>query len=205
MKATSTSASTLLFPASYRRHVLALLLLHPERKLHMREIARLTGTAAGTLNKELDRLHRAGLLDRERVGNQVQYSANRSHQIYPELASILRKTVGVRDVLIAALAPLSERIKVALVFGSIARGTETVGSDVDVLIVGSLDFGVVIDALHPIQQQLGREINPKVFSVREWKARIKAKDPFIAEVLVQPKIFLLGSEHELAEFGRRKS
>ncbi len=171
----------------------------------MREIARLTGTAAGTLSKELDRLHRAGLLDRERVGNQVQYSANRSHQIYPELASILRKTVGVRDVLIVALAPLSARIKVALVFGSVARGTETVGSDVDVLIVGSPDFGVVIDALHPIQQQLGREINPKVFSVRDWKARIKAKDAFIAEVLAQPKIFLLGSEHELAEFGRRKS
>ena len=88
MKATKNDVSSLLFPAGYRRQVLALLLLHPERKLHVREIARLTGTTAGTLNKELARLHDAGLLECERVGNQLQYWANRSHQIYP-VTSIL--------------------------------------------------------------------------------------------------------------------
>jgi predicted nucleotidyltransferase len=205
MKATVTDAASLLFPATYRRQVLALLLLHPERKLHVREIARLTGTTPGTLNKELARLYEAGLLDRERVGNQLQYSANRAHQIYPELASILRKTVGLADVLIEALAPLAEKIEVALVFGSIARGTETVGSDIDVLIIGAVDFGPVVDLVHPIQQQLGREVNPKVYSVREWRAKLKAKDSFVTEVLAQPKIFLIGTEHELAELGRRKS
>ena len=205
MKATRADASSLLFPATYRRQVLALLLLHPGRKLHVREIARLTGTPAGTLNKELARLHEAGLLERERVGNQLQYSANRSHQIFPELASILRKTVGLADVLIEALSPLAESITAAWVYGSIARGAETAGSDVDVLIIGSLDFGTVVDALQPAQRQLGRDVNPKVFSVREWKAKLKAKDAFVTEVLAGPKIFLIGSEHELAEPGRRKS
>ncbi|MES2356680.1 MAG: MarR family transcriptional regulator [Pseudomonadota bacterium] len=203
MKAAISDVPSLLFPATYRRQVLALLLLHPERKLHVREIARLTGTTAGTLNKELARLHKAGLLNCERVGNQLQYSANLHHQIYPELASILRKTVGLAGVLIQALTPLAEHIKIAFVFGSMAHGSETAGSDVDLLLIGTLKFGAVIDALYPIQQQLGREVNPKIFSLREWKAKLKAKDAFMAEVVAQPKIFLIGSEHEFAELGRR--
>jgi predicted transcriptional regulator len=117
----------LLFPAVYRRQVLALLLLHPERKFHVREISRLTGTTAGTMNKELARLHQAGLLDRERVGNQLRYSANRSHQIYPELSGILRKTVGLADVMIDALAPLADSIDLSFIYGSVAKGTETAG------------------------------------------------------------------------------
>ena len=206
MNATSSraDASSLLFPASYRRQVLSLLLLHPDRKLHVREIARVTHTMPGTLNKELTRLHGAGLLNRERVGNQVQYSANRSHQIYPELAAILRKTVGLADVLIEALAPLARDVKLAFIFGSIARGTETARSDVDLLIVGGSDFGSVVEALHPTQQPLGREINPKVFSAREWKAKLRSKDSFVRDILAQPKIFLIGNGDELAELGRRK-
>jgi predicted nucleotidyltransferase len=204
MKATQADAAALLFPASYRRQVLSLLLLNPDRKLHVREIARLTGTAAGTLNKELSRLHEAGLLEREQVGNQLRYWANRSHQIYPELAGILRKTIGLPIVLLEALGPLAKKIKVAFVFGSMARGTESIGSDVDVLIIGSLTFGAAVDAFFPVQQQLGREINPKVFSVTEWKAKLAKRDAFITQVLGDPKIFLIGDERELAELGRRK-
>jgi len=165
MRATRADTSSLIFPASCRRQVLALLLLHPGRRLHVREIARLTGATAGTLNKELARLHEAGLLERERVGNQLQWSANQSHQIYPELASILRKTVGLADVLIEALSPLAEGITAAFVYGSIARGAETAGSDVDLLIIGSLDFGTVVDVPQRAQRQLGRDVSPKVFSV----------------------------------------
>lgn len=205
MKATRIDAVSLLLPASYRRQVLALLLLHPQRKLHVREIARLTGTTAGTMNKELARLFEAGLLEREWVGNQLRYSANRSHQIYPELASILRKTVGLADVLLEALSPLAEQIATAFVYGSIARGTEEAGSDVDLMIIGSADFGAVIDALHEAQQQLGREVNPKVFSRREWQAKRKARDAFVVEVLAGPKIFLIGNANELAQPGRTKS
>lgn len=138
------------------------------------------------------------------MGNQIQYSANDSHPIYPELAGILRKTVGLADVLIEGLAPLSHDIKVAFVFGSMAHGAERPGSDVDVLIIGGADFGSVIDALHPVQQQLGREINPKVFSTSEWKAKLRAKNGFVMEVLARPKIFLIGGEDDVAELGRRK-
>jgi len=204
MQATIANPAALLFPASYRRRVLALLLLHPERALHVREIARLTGTTPGTLNKELVRLHGAGLLERERVGNQVRYAANSSNAIYPELASILRKTVGVADVLADALAPVAASIAAAFVFGSVASGTETAGSDVDVLLIGSLGFGEAVKLLYPAQTTFGREINPKVFTVAEWRSKLKSKDPFVKDVLAKPKIHLIGNDDELAKLGRRQ-
>lgn len=197
-------AASLLFPAAYRRKVLSLLLLNPERRLHVREIARLTGTTAGTLNKELRRLQEAGLLESERVGNQVRYSANRGHPIYPELAGILRKSVGLADVLIEALAPLADRIEAAFVFGSMARGTESADSDIDLLIVGAVEFGSVVDALQAAQQQLGRDINPKVYSLREWKSMLRSGDSFAVEVMARPRILLIGSDDEPAKPGRRK-
>lgn len=204
MKATGTDAASLLFPAAYRRQVLALLLLHPDRKVHVREISRLTGTTPGTMNKELARLHGAGLLDRERVGNQLRYSANRAHPLYPELSAILRKTVGLADVLVEALAPLGDCVKAAFVFGSMARGTATAASDVDLAVIGSVEFGVVVDALHGAERKLGREINPKVFSEREWKQKVKSRDAFVMEILGEPRIVLVGSQDELGSPRRRQ-
>ncbi len=204
VKATTINPATLLFPASYRRRVLTLLLLHPQHALHVREIARLTGTTAGTLNKELTKLHAAGLLERERVGNQVRYTANRASPIYAELTGILRKTIGLADVLADALAPMAPAISAAFVFGSMARATETAGSDVDVMLIGSLSFGDAVRLLYPAQAVLGREVNPMVFSAEAWRARLKAKDPFAREVLVQPKIFLIGNDDELEKSGRRQ-
>jgi predicted nucleotidyltransferase len=197
------SLSAVLFPG-YRRRVLGMLLLHPEESLHGREIARRAGLPAGTLTRELKRLADVGLLNRERRGNQLVYSANRQSPIFQELAGILRKTSGLADVVAEALEPLSDQIDVAFIFGSVASGAETPGSDVDVLIIGSADFGAVVDALHLAQQRLSRDINPKVFSPREWNTKIKENSPFVSDVLSRKKIFLIGDEHGLAELSRRK-
>ena len=205
MKATPETVGDLLFPAAYRRRVLSLLLLHPDRALHVREIARLTGTTAGTLNKELARLHRAGLLAREVVGNQIRYSADRDSRVYEELAGILRKTVGLADVLAEALAAAAKTIDTAFVFGSIARSSESARSDVDVMLIGEIGFGDAVRLLSPAGVALGREVNPKVYSASQWRAAVKAKDPFVLEVLSQPKIFLIGNDDELERTGRRQS
>lgn len=204
MRNMNQSPSFILFPG-YRRKVLGMLLLHPEESLHGREIARRAGLPAGTLTRELKRLAEAGLLNCERRGNQLLYSANRRSPIFEELAGILRKTSGLADVIAEALAPLTDHIKAALIFGSVARGTETRGSDVDVLIIGAVDYGSVVDALYPAQQRLAREINPKVFTRREWNAKLKERNPFALEVLSRERIFLIGGEHELAEPGRHQS
>ncbi len=197
------SLSAVLFPG-YRRRVLGLLLLHPEESLHGREIARRTGLPAGTLTRELKRLASVGLLTQEKRGNQTLYQANRASPIFPELAGILRKTSGLSNVVADALNSLSDGIDVAFIFGSVARGAETAGSDVDLLIIGSIDFGAVVDALYPAQQQLAREINPKVYSVREWRNKLNETDPFVMDVIGKPKIFLVGDVNELAELGRRE-
>jgi len=193
--------SDLLFPLQYRGKALALLLLQPERRLHVREIARLTQAAAGTMSKELDRLHKAGLLEQHRVGNQVQFCANQLHPVYPELSGLLRKTIGLADVLKLALSGELSRIKLAFVFGSVAKASDTATSDVDVMVIGSVDFGSVANRLFDAQQTLQREVNPKVYSVDEWRAKVQADSSFVRDILAKPKIFLIGNQHDLDELG----
>ncbi|ARB92998.1 DNA polymerase subunit beta [Legionella longbeachae] len=183
--------------SEYRQRVLALLLLHPDERYHVREIARLTNTTAGTLHRELSRLAQSKVLLREQSGNQVYYQANRNFPIYMELASILKKTSGLVDVLFDFLTPLAEKIEVAFVFGSVAKGTENLGSDIDVLIIGEIDFTEVVAALYAAQASLGREINPKIYSREQWKASLQKQDLFIQEILNNPKLFIMGALNDL--------
>ncbi len=187
--------------SEYRRRTLGLLLMHPEESYHVREIARLTNTAPGTLHKELTRLAAAGILTRERRGNQLLYRANRACPIFDELAGIMRKTSGLADILVQALAPISTQIEVAFVYGSMARGQEIAASDIDVILIGSLSFAEAVKRLYPAQASLGREINPKVFSLEEWQRHRQERDAFLQNVLSNPKVFLVGSEYDLAKLG----
>ena len=197
------SLATLLFPA-YRRRVLGLLLLRPDEALHGREIARRTGLPAGTLARELKRLTEVGLLKREKRGNQQVYSADTSCPVFTELSGILRKTSGLADVLAQALAPAEKQLRAAFVFGSMAQGREIGASDVDLLLIGEIGFAEAVDLLHPAQAILGREVNPKVFSVAEFSAKAAA-EPFLRDVLAKPKIFVIGSDDDLAELARHQS
>jgi predicted nucleotidyltransferase len=185
--------------SDYRRRVLGLLLLHPDTTYHVRELARLTGTSAGTLHKELSKLTQGGVLNRQEVGNQVRYSANRACPIFEELASIVRKTSGLAEVLADALSGVEKQIDLAFVFGSVARGEQNSGSDVDVMVVGKLGFAEVVQVLHPVQMILQREINPVVYSPEEFRHRASSGDPFVQEVLAKPKLFVLGNENELGQ------
>lgn len=188
----------LLFGA-YRRQVLALLLMHPEQSFHVREIARITGKPAGTLYRELNSLAEAGLLVRSPFGNQVHYRANPACPIYEELRGILRKTFGVADVLREALEPASDQISVAFVYGSVARGDERAASDVDVMIIGKLKFSDAVLAFSAAEDILRREVNPHVYSPREFKSKLAGRDPFLVRVVEGPKIFLRGGEDDLGK------
>jgi predicted nucleotidyltransferase len=197
------SLAAILFPV-YRRRVLGLLLLAPDDALHGREIARRTGLPSGTVLRELNRLVDAGLLKRDKRGNQSLFSADRSCPVFEEVAGMLRKTSGAADVLASALAPMSEQIETAFIYGSFAKGTAKAGSDIDVLIIGAIELGAVIDTLHPVQKLVGREINPKVLSSREWQTGLQAKSAFVTELRANPKIFLIGDKDEFEESRRRK-
>lgn len=193
-----------LFFGAYRRQVLSLLLLHPGESFHLREIARITGTQPGTLRRELAQLADAGVLSREKVGNLVRYKAEAACPIYDELRGILKKTAGVADVLREALAPLGDRISAAFVYGSVASGGERRPSDIDVMIVGTASFEEVVRALHPCQEQLRREINPNVYGLAEFRKKAKEKGSFLARVMAEPKLFILGNEDDLRKPGANR-
>ena len=182
---------------TYRRQVLGQLLLRPDETFYVRQLARLTAVPAGSLHRELRALSEAGLLEHERVGNQVRYRANRLCPIYPELAEIFRKSSGLVDLLRDAMAPLAERIAAAFVFGSLARGTETSGSDVDLLVLGDVTLVEVVGAMSHLRESLGRDVNPVVMTVHECMAQRDRKDRFVSRVLREPKLFVIGTAHEL--------
>lgn len=185
-----------------RAAILATLLLRPENEVHVRELARTTGISPGTLHRELRGLSDLGLLTRREVGRQVFYSANRASAVFDELAGLLRKTAGLADPFRAALAPLRDRVRMAFIFGSMASGDAVADSDVDVLVLGSATFSEVVKALHPTQDAVGREINPTVMSLAEFKRKRAGRDGFALSVTRSPKIWLIGDAVEFARLGQ---
>ena len=191
-----SSLSSILF-SDYRSRVLGLLLLHPERTYYLREIARITGTVPGTLKRELDKLLEVGLLTVKKVGNQNHYRANQDCPVYVDLANVLRKTSGINDVIMNAILPLSENLENVFIYGSMASGKENIKSDIDLMLVGDINYKEVVQLLHPLQEQLGREINPKILSVKEWGKLIKDNGAFVQDVMNKPKLFIIGNEQQL--------
>jgi predicted nucleotidyltransferase len=191
------SVAELIFPNLYRRKVLTLLVMNPEKWIHLRELARMTGASAGTLKKELDSLVKVGLLKWKKVGNQTHFSADDQHPVFPELSGLIRKTTGLKDVLSVALNDITPQIRMAFVFGSMAKATEGPQSDVDLMVVGDVGFGQVINAVYEVQKDLGREINPKVMTWQEWSDKKSAHSTFVEELINQPKLFIVGAEHDL--------
>ena len=184
---------------AYRRQILALLLLHPDESFYVREIARVTGVPAGSLHRELKLLGDAGLLQRSVSGNQVRYQVDRDNPIQEELAGIFRKTAGLADVLRNALAPLAGKIRLAFIFGSVAQGRERSTSDVDVLVVGSASFAAVVGALSPAGERLRRAVNPVVMTRAAFESKRAGADRFVARIVREPKIILIGDAGELAQ------
>jgi predicted nucleotidyltransferase len=187
-----------------RSRVLAALFLHPEKALHVRELARLASASAGSLHRELRSLHELGLLLRSEIGRQVHYQANARSPVFAELAGLLRKTVGVGDVLRDALATLGDGVELAFVYGSIASGTESPRSDVDVMVLGSAGFADVALALTDAQAFIGREINPTPMSVAEFTRKLKEGQGFASNVAASPKIWLKGDEDDFAELAAHR-
>jgi len=167
------------------------------RARYARELARELGLNHAAVRRELNGLAEAGILLRERSGNRVHYLLNTRCPIYPELRMLILKTVGLADVLREALQPLAERIAVAFIYGSLARGEEQPGSDVDVLIVGGVSFADVVSSLGLAEKRLRREVNPTVFPPAEFREKLAAGQHFLKTVLAGEKLFLIGDEYEL--------
>jgi predicted nucleotidyltransferase len=183
-----------LFP-KVRQRVLAVLFSTPDRSYYTNEVIALAQSGAGAVQRELADLAAAGVLAVHKQGNQKHYQANAAAPVYAELRGLVLKTMGLADVLRAALAPLAPQIEQAFVFGSIAKQEDTANSDVDLLIVSQdLGYGESLAALEPASQTLGRTINPSLYTPADFKARRQRDNAFITRVMKQPKIWLIGKE-----------
>jgi predicted nucleotidyltransferase len=193
-----TSLADALFSTT-RQRVLAYLFGQPERSFFATELIRLASGGSGAVQRELARLADCGLVTVTRVGTQKHYQANPESPIYAELCGIVRKTVGLAEPLREALAPLKERIKAAFVFGSVAKRSDTASSDIDVLVLSdNIDYADVFAALQSAETKLGRTVNPTVYTPANWRKKRKDRNAFVVKVAAQPKVFLIGTEDDIA-------
>jgi predicted nucleotidyltransferase len=186
-----------------RNALLTILYGHTDESFYLRQLIRATGSGNGALQRELRHLASLGLITRKVRGNQVLYQANSRSPIFSEMKSLIAKTVGIHDTIRSALARLSEEIPVAFVYGSVARQQERSNSDVDLMVLGSVPFGDLVSALRPAQKALDREINPTVFPVSEFRSKLAAGNHFLRAVMKDKKLFVLGSENELAKLAAK--
>lgn len=191
---------------STRRNVLALLFGRPGEEFYVREIVRTAGTGTGAVQRELGNLLEAGLVRRRTSGRQVYFSANPDSPVFPELRGLLAKTAGITTVVRAGLADLAAKglIQAAFLFGSVAAGQQVPGSDVDLVVVGSVRLSELLPALGPVQDRLGREINPVLFTPREFAARLAGPEGFLQRVMTGPKLMVVGESGDFARLASQR-
>src|SRR5437899_952652 len=195
------SLSNTLFSKA-RQRVLALLYGQPDCTFHTNEIIRLTHSGTGAAQRELEKLAVIGLITAQSIGNQKRYKANCDSPLFAEIRSIVIKTFGLSDVLRQALAPIASQIDIAFIYGSIAKQEDTSTSDVDLMLIcDNLTYSDLFKLLEDTQVKLGRPIHPTFYSSSEWTRKYKANNHFLAQIIKQPKIFLIGTEDELNKLG----
>lgn len=182
-----------------QQRVLAVLFGNPTRTFYATEIIGLARSGSGAVQRELARLQASGLVTVTRVGNQKHYQANATSPLFEELRSMALKTFALSDVLRRALDPLAAQVRAAFVYGSIAKGTDTAASDVDVLVLSdTLSYSDLFGVLEQASAQLGRKIAPTLYSLSEFRERATQKNAFVTRIMAQPKLWLIGDEHVLA-------
>lgn len=172
-----------------QQKVLGLLFTKPDQSFFGNEIVRWAGLGKGTVMRELEKLHAAGLISRVQIGNQSHYQANRGCPIYADIVAIVRKTFGIGDALKAALVSVAPQITQGFIYGSIAKGEATASSDIDLMLVGDeLSYTEVMELLVPVEEILGRTINPTLYTVHDFEAKLKAGNHFLQRVMEQARI-----------------
>jgi predicted nucleotidyltransferase len=182
-----------------RAEIFRLLFSGTGEELHVRAIGRRSGLNDSTIRQELRKLVRLDLVHSRRDSNRVYYRAKTTNPLYAEIRNLVLKTSGLADVLRSALR--DKRIRAAFVFGSIARGEEKTGSDVDVMVIGELGLRDLSGLLSGIEERIGREVNPHVLQEDEFRKRLRTSEHFVTSVMASPKIFIIGTQDELEAMG----
>ena len=180
-----------------RAKVLGWLFSHPDERYFVRQLTALVKEDSTNVSRELARLEKTGILVKNTEGKQKYYQANRQSPIFNELHGLILKTVGVADIIKKALEPRIADIRLAFIFGSVAKRAEDRFSDIDLLVVGDITFGEVVDLILTAEGALNRELNPVVYTLAEFNKRLSENHYFIRDILSEDKIFVVGDENEL--------
>ena len=193
----TVSLSNALF-SKVQQRVLALIFGQPERSFYMSEILRNVRSGTGAVQRELSRLQHSGLVSVERIGNQKHYRANRESPIFQELQSLIIKTVAVAEPIRKSLQPYSDKIKTAFIYGSVAKGTDTARSDIDLMVIGEgLNYSELYSVSQNVEDSLRRTVRPTFLSPTDWQRKVSEKGSFVSKIRALPKIFVFGSEKDL--------
>jgi len=196
-----TSLANALFTGTQQR-VLALLFGQPDRSFFTKELIDLTGSGSGAVQRELARLLAGGLIEQTTLGNQKHHRANPNAPIFAELSGIAAKMLGPAEILRRALQPIADQLDLALVYGSVARGSDTAHSDFDLLLVSDmLTLEQIYAALAPAERQLGRAVNPTLYTTTEFRERLTGRNPFLTKMLAGKTIALIGDPDALIATG----
>jgi predicted nucleotidyltransferase len=189
-----------------QQRVLALIFGQPERSFYTSEIVRSVNSGTGAVERVLSRLQRSGLVSVERIGNQKHYRANPDAPIFEELHSLVVKTVGLAEPLRKSLQPYADAIKAAFVYGSVAKGTDTALSDIDLMVIGDeLNYSDLYTAAQDAEGKLRRKVNPMFLSLKDWQRKASDRGSVISKISASPKIFILGSETDLHRWANKSS
>ena len=189
----SSSLADALFTSTQQK-VLGLLFGQPDRSFFVTQVMELAKSGRGAVQRELQRLESSGLVSVQMHGNQKHYQANPDSPLFDEICSIVRKTVGLEEPLRVAVDSLPGTIHLALIYGSVAKRTDTSASDVDLLIVADeLTLEGVYAALSTAEQVLDRKVNPTLYTREEFNRRRARGNSFLMRVLDGPVIIRSGS------------
>jgi predicted nucleotidyltransferase len=183
-----------------RAEIFRLLFGLDEKELHLREMERQASLSLGTIRQDLQKLVKLDLVTARRDGNRLYYRANTEHPLYTDIRKLVLKTAGLVEILKSVLN--REGVKVAFVFGSLASNREKAASDVDLMVIGAVGLRALSSWLSGVSDQIGREINPHTLTVAEFRRRKEKGDHFLSNVLESPRLFIIGSENDLAAVGR---
>jgi len=184
-----------LFSSKTRVEILKLFLFNANNSFYQRQISNLTAQSIRGVQREVDKLNRMGLIERSIQGNRIYYKVNKKCSIIEDLKNIFFKSVGIAEALKESLK--EKGIKIAFIYGSYAKGEESLLSDIDLMVIGDISSKEFSSILSKPKKELMREINYVVFSLNEFINKAIQKDHFINSVIKDKKTYIVGNEDEL--------
>lgn len=182
-----------------RQRILGFLFGQPNRRFYANQLIALTESGSGAVQRELRRLTDSGLVTMTRADGRTYFQANPQAPLFAELRSIMLKTVGLAEPIKSALSRLSPRIRLAALYGSIARRTDSAQSDIDLLVVSDdLTLEALYAAIAIAERKLARKINVTLYTEDEYRIRRMDRTSFLSRVLAGEHIPLIGSSHGTA-------